>query len=551
MAEDFPYFRRVWKNIVVALLGASFLPLIIIGGGMYYYTASALKTETINSLHAEVLHHKESIDRFLFERKSDLKLISSNLELKDLLRNGSLAAVFKSLQKELPCFVDLGIIDHEGRHLSYVGPYELISKNYKDAPWFKSVMQQGVYISDVFLGYRNVPHFIIAVKQGQAGESWILRATVDTAFFNGVVGDIARRIPGEAYLINEKGIYQTQPQRSGRLMGQSDAKNLTPYEGVMQKETDDRIQVMVWLEHAPWLCVVQTERKIIFAKLNQIRTIGIFAFILGGILIVLTVLLTTNYLIGRLERKRKSIRVLDQQLEHSSRLASAMRLSSGIFQEIKDTLGNIDTIAQWVQDLPQVDLSDEKYRDELKGSLKQIQSQIIDCRKSIDKFLDGTRQTIPMITEINVNEQLDQLLDLLDRELRFSGIKVIRNYQNAPPPLIRSDPSRLRQVFQSLLLNAIEADMQNGKITLTTRLVEDRLYVRITDEGPGIPEKQLETIFDSISPTKPEDEGLRLPICRNILTKLGGNIYARNEPEKGATFVVEIPVQYQSGNSIR
>ena len=58
---------------------------------------------------------------------------------------------------------DLGVIDSDGRHLAYIGPYDLMSKNYSEALWFREVMQKGIYISDMFMGFRQEPHFVIAV----------------------------------------------------------------------------------------------------------------------------------------------------------------------------------------------------------------------------------------------------------------------------------------------------------------------------------------------------------------------------------------------------
>jgi len=62
---DFPYFRRIWKNVVVALLATSFIPLIVIGGGMYHYTATVLEEKTLEALRTEVTNHKNTIDQFL------------------------------------------------------------------------------------------------------------------------------------------------------------------------------------------------------------------------------------------------------------------------------------------------------------------------------------------------------------------------------------------------------------------------------------------------------------------------------------------------------
>ena len=129
--RDFPYFRRIWKNVVVALLATSFIPLITIGGGMYYYSTTVLKQKTLESLRSKVVSHKETLDRFLTERTMDLKLISENLQMEELIRPGVLENVLDSLQKGLPYFQDLGIIDDQGRHLAYVGPFQLLSETTK------------------------------------------------------------------------------------------------------------------------------------------------------------------------------------------------------------------------------------------------------------------------------------------------------------------------------------------------------------------------------------------------------------------------------------
>ena len=69
------------------------------------------------------------------------------------------------MQSRSRSYIDLGVIDQNGDHLTYVGPYHDVLKgvNYRHEPWFDAVMNSGVYVSDIFLGFRKVPHFIIAV----------------------------------------------------------------------------------------------------------------------------------------------------------------------------------------------------------------------------------------------------------------------------------------------------------------------------------------------------------------------------------------------------
>jgi len=539
---DFPYFRRVWKNVVTALLATSFVPLIVIGGGMYYYTAAVLKEKTLETLRTEVMHHKNTIDRFLAERVLDLKLLSENLTPEYLVQPGALESVFQSLQKQLSRFQDLGVIDHQGRHLAYIGPYELMTRNYKDAFWFKALETKPVYISDVFLGFRNSPHFIMAVKQPRKdGGFWVLRATVDSAYFNDLAAGLNLSPANDAFLINTKGLFQTKP-RQGELMGASDLSNPEIWTGIRQQERNGRIRVMVWLEKVPWLCVVQVERSRVLADLYRVRNIGIFVLILGSMLIVMTVLLTTNHLIGRLEFKRRSLNALDQQLQHTSRQAVSAPMYTGFLLKIKDVLAGIDMAAQHLSDKAgRVSLT-QGPEVEISGGLAQIRSRASQSRKSIDRFLNAVRPVEPVIMEIDVNELLDNLIELYDREFHFNNIRLQREYQK-PAPVLRSDPSRLRQVIQNLILNAMTAIHRNGGIRLKTELEGELVRISVTDDGPGIPAENLEKIFDPRFTTKAEGMGLGLSICRQILQKLGGRIRAANAPDKGAVFTVELPVR--------
>jgi len=539
--KDFPFFRRLWNNVVVALMAASFIPLILIGGGMYYYTSSILRHKSLESLRMEVIKHKEVIDQFLAERTMDLKVLSKNLGLTSLARPGVLETVFQSLGQELPCFTDLGVIDDQGRHLAYVGPYDLISKNYKDTTWFKAVMKRGVYISDVFLGYRNAPHFIIAVKQSDSEGTWIIRATIDTMFFDTMVSEVANKRSGDAFLVNRKGIFQTSPRMAGQLMGQSEFKHSERYEGVILEERQGQIRATTWLKHVPWLCVVQIDRDEIFSALHTVRNIGIFVFLLSAILIVFTVLLITNQLVTRLETKRRSIRLLDKQLRHTSFMASSMEMSYGFFREISDTLANIDVTARWIGDLTQ-----EGNLNEIRENLDQIKSQVSRSQKAIDKFVRFIRLGDPVVMEVYINEILDDLLEFLSSELRFRNIRLKLDYQDPLPP-IRSDRSKLRQVFQNLILNAISAIEKDGEISIKIRADENVVTVTVADNGPGIHEENIDKIFDPLFSTKPQGTGLGLPICLDILGKLGGSISVESNPgEGGAAFIVELPFQFRS-----
>jgi len=543
--RDYPYFRRLWNSVVVALLAASFIPLIVIGGGMYYYTVSAVEEKTLENLRMELSDRSRAIDEFLHERTSDLKLLSSNLGLEQLTEPGNLERAFSSLQGEIPCFTDLGIIDDQGRHLAYVGPYDLLSKNYGEAPWFKAMLGREVYISDVFMGFRDVPHFIIAVKQITSEGFWIIRATVDTDYFESLVKNVLGERRGDAFIINGDGYFQAAPKRVGRVMDQGELRYLKYFEGTRLEKTSRDILAMTWLKMVPWVSVVKYDRGEIYRGLRNMRIVAGAVLGLGALIIVLTVLLTTNYLFTRLETKRRGIRFLDQQLRHSSRMSSTMKMAEGFLREINDTLSNVDLVLNWIEELSHRDLGKEANRQELRDSLDQVKSEVSRTRKAADRFFRVTRPSMPIIADVRVGEVLDEIVELLDRELHFNRISVKRDYPELPP-VIRSDPSQLRQVFQNLILNAVTAIRKEGQITLQIRQEDSGVSVRVTDTGQGIPKDMQEKIFDPLFTTKPDGTGLGLSISAEIVEKLGGKISVASEPGKGATFTVVLPSRFKT-----
>ena len=156
-----------------------------------------------------------------------------------------LSKVFNIIQSRSRSFLDLGVIDEDGNHLAYVGPhYSALKKvNYKNADWFHEVMATGVYVSDVFLGFRKIPHFIIAVMVREKNQSWILRATIDSDILENLVQLAWDSEYGDAFIITRENVLQTSSRFNGKVMGHPKApispaatKNLVEEDGLSGKK---------------------------------------------------------------------------------------------------------------------------------------------------------------------------------------------------------------------------------------------------------------------------------------------------------------------------
>ncbi|MBM3957169.1 MAG: response regulator, partial [Gemmatimonadetes bacterium] len=121
-------------------------------------------------------------------------------------------------------------------------------------------------------------------------------------------------------------------------------------------------------------------------------------------------------------------------------------------------------------------------------------------------------------------------------------------YFDPDAPRTMADPHAMEQVFLNLLNNAIQAissDAGSGTITIGVVAVDGRLRVSFTDDGPGIPPDVMPKLFDPFFTTKPPGQGtgLGLSICYGIVHQHGGTVRAESHPRRGATFVVELPLE--------
>jgi signal transduction histidine kinase len=230
---------------------------------------------------------------------------------------------------------------------------------------------------------------------------------------------------------------------------------------------------------------------------------------------------------------------LEQQLRHSATLAVAGRLASGLAHEVGTPLNIISGRAEFLlQSLP----SDDLRRDEL----QVIVSQIDRISAMIRSLLDTVRPVKADIQPVDLKVVLDRLLLLVTHTARRHGVTL----EVAIPgsvPLIRADQNQLQQVLINLLMNAFEATHPKGHVRVDARAVargeRAGVEIAITDDGPGIPTSLLARIFEPFFSTKPPGEGtgLGLPISRDILKNLAGDIRVESAPGAGTTFVIWLP----------
>jgi two-component system NtrC family sensor kinase len=540
-------FARLFRRFFILLALTGLLPLAVIAGGAYIALQDVVYEKSVEHLESMVAAHAATIEVFLSERAHGLSILAATLNIDALSEPERLDELLLTLNGAYQnSFTDLGVINSQGEHIAYSGPYDLLAINYSKEAWFEQVRGRGHYISNVFLGFRQKPHFIVAVRHDNGEGFWILRASINSEVFNELVTAGIGKTGGSAFLVDDNGRYQTAPGKEVRLLDPSPV-HPERFEGVRTARGktvngDAVLRTMKWIREPAWLLIVQQRDRDFMSTVREATMRGSAVLFLAVAVIVVAVFFITRFLVSLIRRAVDQKDVLNQQFMQASKLASIGEMSTGLAHEINNPLAIIFAEQTNITDVLNELGADAPIVDEIRESVAITRKQVNRCKAITQRMLQFGRSGEGQPKRVQLGQHLAEICELMDQQARVSNIAIHLETEAGLPPVI-IDPSEFEQVITNLVQNAIQAIDHDGSVLVSAERDPNGVYIQVEDTGPGIKPEHLDNIFTPFFTTKPvgKGTGLGLSVCYGIVTKWRGRIWAASGDKGGASFHLLFP----------
>lgn len=227
---------------------------------------------------------------------------------------------------------------------------------------------------------------------------------------------------------------------------------------------------------------------------------------------------------------------LEERLLRQERLASIGLLAAGVAHEVNTPLTGISSYVQML--LSEMDETDPRF-----SVLKKIESQSVRASSIANSLLKFSRGESSDLEQLNLNDILEDTLSLFESQILGKNIKIKKKLAR-DLPLISGNRNKLQQVFLNILMNSRDALPSEGQIKLESKFEDERIIVKIADNGIGIAKEDMIRIFDPFYTTKGKGKGtgLGLSISYGIIQEHHGEIYVESVPGQLTEFSVEFPV---------
>jgi len=230
-----------------------------------------------------------------------------------------------------------------------------------------------------------------------------------------------------------------------------------------------------------------------------------------------------------------------ERLVQTERVAAWRELARRLAHELKNPLFPLQlTVENLVRARAQrPELFEEMFQD----SSATLLAEIANLKGIISRFSEFSKMPEPRFQRVDANELVRGVARLFESQFKTDPQNAIQCELALDPglPVIGADPELLHRAVSNLVLNAIDAMPQGGRLTLTTRANDGRVTIQVSDTGSGLTPEECERLFTPYYTSKQHGTGLGLAIAQSVVSDHEGKIKVRSQPGQGTIFVIELP----------
>jgi two-component system, NtrC family, sensor kinase len=602
------FLTNLQMKVMLLFVAIALAPLGIVGAFAIKTAEELILSMVKNQIEHVAVDKANLLERWISERKADLEVIAGSSILRSLDRE-QIIPYLDLVRDRYKVYSELFIVSRDGS-IVYASSYQ--ASNPRTQDWFKDSLAGKPYMSEIdFDPEQNESFFRISMPLFEAsGEvKGAVCAKVGTNVILAMVLRISLGETGECYLVNREGTFlaHKEPHRilteniaqsesfknifdNGKpritytdyrgieVMGASARVGETDWALVVEQDKDEafggahRLKRYIYLVAAlsaggalslAWLLshyVVNPIRQLSRAadhlargefdradlKINRADEIGALYNAFGDMARQLQdrqQKLEQRMILQASELKETGVRLKETQQAavRSQQLASLGRLASGVAHEIRTPLTSLKLFLESVES--DIDISPEHWED-----FQVAMGQIRRMEATINRFLDFARPQEPIFSWIDVGRLIEDALLVIGPRARQQEA-VIQKSIGSGLPKIKGDRKQLEEALLNLMVNALEAMTQRGKLIITAGLETlqgkdaRRQWVRLDvgDTGPGIPEDKIARLFEPFFTTKATGAGLGLSIVYSTVQRHGGEVLVHSTVGEGTTFSLLIP----------
>jgi len=553
--------HNIKRNIILSFIAITTVPLLCLGIFIFMKGQTLIRENVINNFMNLTETNSLLINRFINERKSDMRLMGK-IALDANFNYYTLLNKIKRMQEEYEVYRCIIILDYRGHVLFKSNAHNNLLDRSVINESINSLQRGEEYIynyNDKTCSNNCIIIGIPLMKNNHSNRYGVL-VIIDFSSVTSQINNTNIGMSGIITIIDDKGSIINK--NNGKHLIKSrilpNWKLLKQGEFISSEYIDDNgnrcIQGTKKINHNGWILTVQQKSDEILSRVNLYR-LYILLFIAVSIAVAFIIgYFAADVLTNMLKKSYDHEKELEMMILQNEKLSSMGVITSGIAHELNNPLANALIYTQMLHEKLK-----ERYPSDDLSSMTIAVEELTRCGAIIKNLMSFSRRSSLELQEVDINDVLKGLLKMTEKYFKENSVSVSVNLQEDLPKALCNE-SIIHQAIMNMFTNAIEAMKQGGKLKIKTWFtpITNMVKIDIQDSGTGIQKSIIGKIFDPFFSTKPSGErtGLGLYISYEMIRKAGGNIRVvssavddGNESgiHTGTTFTIELPVVRQEG----